>query len=47
LDFIHDLWHRHIENTLDYNYYNDRFAKVSQSSLYRFATLDTSQISPL
>ena len=44
LDQIHDLWHRHVENSLDYNYYNDRFVKVSQNSPYRFATLDTSQL---
>jgi hypothetical protein len=44
LDYIHELWHRHVENSLDYNYYNDHFVKVSQNSPYRFATLDTSQL---
>ena len=47
LDVIHDLWERHIENGLDYNYYNDRFLRVSQNSPYRFATLDISQLSSL
>jgi hypothetical protein len=47
LDLIHDLWQRHIENTLRYNYYNERFVRVSQGSPYSFATLDTSQISAL
>lgn len=47
LDFIHDLWHSHIENSLDYNYYNDRFVRVSQNSPYRFATLDISKLSSL
>jgi hypothetical protein len=46
-DIIHDLWHRHIENSLDYTYYNDRFVRVSQNSPYRFATLDISQLSSL
>jgi hypothetical protein len=44
LDFIHELWHRHTENGLDYNYYNDHFVRVSQNNAYRFATLDTSQL---
>ena len=43
-DVVHDLWDRHTEKILDYNYYNDRFVRVPQSSPYRFATLDTSQL---
>ncbi|MGB6629331.1 MAG: hypothetical protein WBE61_14500 [Nitrososphaeraceae archaeon] len=43
-DTIHDLWNRHVYNDLSYNYYNERFIRVSQGSPYRFATLDISQL---
>lgn len=43
-DTIHDLWNRHVNNSLSYNYYNERFIKVSQGSPYRFATMDISQL---
>ena len=43
-DMIHDLWNRHVYKDLSYNYYNERFIRVSQGSPYRFATLDISQL---
>jgi len=43
-DTIHDLWNRHVYKDLSYNYYNERFIRVSQDSHYRFATLDISQL---
>ncbi|MGA7044001.1 MAG: hypothetical protein WCF03_06110 [Nitrososphaeraceae archaeon] len=43
-DTIHDLWNRHVYKDLSYNYYNERFIRVSQGSPYRFATLDISQL---
>ena len=43
-DNIHDLWNRHVYKDLSYNYYNERFIRVSQGSPYRFATLDISQL---
>lgn len=43
-DTIHDLWNRHVYKDLSYNYYNERFIRVSQDSPYRFATLDISQL---
>ena len=43
-DTIHDLWNRHVYKDLSYNYYNERFVRVSQGSPYRFATLDISQL---
>jgi len=43
-DTIHDLWNRHVYKDLSYNYFNERFNKVSQGSPYRFATLDISQL---
>jgi hypothetical protein len=46
-DTIHDLWNRHVYDNLTYNYYNERFIRVSGSSPYRFATLDMSKISSL
>ena len=43
-DKIHDLWDRHTLKGLPYNYYNERFNRVSQDSYYSFATLDISQL---
>jgi len=43
-DMIHDLWNRHVYKDLSYNYYNERFIRVSQGSPYRFATLDIGQL---
>lgn len=46
-DTIHDLWDRHTYKGLAYNYYNERFNRVSQDSYYHFATLDIGQLSLL
>jgi hypothetical protein len=46
-DTIHDLWDRHTYKGLAYNYYNERFNRVSRDSYYHFATLDIGQLSLL
>jgi hypothetical protein len=44
-DAIHDLWDQHVYKGWPFIDYNERFAKVSKNTSYRFVTLDTNKLS--
>ena len=43
-DMVHDLWDKHVFETIPFQYFNNKFERVSKNEHYSFVTIDPKRI---
>jgi hypothetical protein len=43
-DMVHELWDKHVFETIPFQYFNNKFERVSKNEHYSFVTIDPKRI---